>query len=301
MSDEQNGAAGGDGAGNNPGGDNNGGNANESWRNALPENFREAPFIGKAETPEAALQAIQNAASWMGNSLRIPGPDASAEDQSAFAQRAMEKIPGLIKAPNPDDPEQVAAILAKLGAPGSADQYVLPDGVDPAVGANLREWANDAGMTKGQWDIWISKYASNNSDTAATNQAAFDAEQSRLLGEWGMAYDQKAANIYVLMEQLQAPDAVKEAVKSRTLPPDQMRMWDRLVSSVGDEGAPLAAIGKGTDSPKMSPAEAKAQIDEIMKRPEYFDPSSPQQASLMKKVQELFKFVPHQSSNPFAP
>ena len=50
-----------------------------SWKDALPEALRDAPYFKKAETVDQVLADLQGAAAWQGNSLRIPGPDATPD------------------------------------------------------------------------------------------------------------------------------------------------------------------------------------------------------------------------------
>jgi hypothetical protein len=292
-------AGGGDGAGGDNGAAGGGGDGGGSWTDSLPSDFRNAPFIAKAANQADALQAIQNAASWMGNSIRIPGPDASDADKTAFAQKAMEKIPGLMQTPNFEDPAQMAAIMKKMGKPDTAEGYKAPESMDAGQAAQLQAMALESGMTVKQWDTFSSKMAATQNEGAGAAKLAQEQAMQTLVGEWGMAYDQKAADVFVLMQKMQAPAEMIQAVKDRTIEAGQLRMWDRMVESIGSEGNPLSSMGKDQGPGFMTPAEAKSQIDEIMARPEYFDKASPQQAALRAKVQKLFSYVPAKTNNPF--
>ena len=275
--------AGGDGAG-----------SNTDWRSDLPEAFRDLPFVGKANTIEEAVQGIRNASSYMGNSIRIPGPDSSAEDRAKFAQKAIEKFPGLIPSPDPDNPEAVNAILARLGMPKEASDYGVPESTPYSAEAigEMKAWAHEAGMTKKQWESFFGKMAGKATDADAMLAATTKAQHDALVGEWGMAYDEKCGQIMHLLSKLEAPEALKDAIKGRTLDPDSMKLFDKLAVAINEEGAPMAGFGKGDTTTRLTPAEAQARVHEVMGDPDYFDANSPRQKMLMKKVRDYLGDVP---------
>ena len=132
------------------------------WIQALPEQLRDAPFLGKASSPEDAVAKLAHAAKLVGTSIRIPGEDATDDDRAAFYNKLAE-VPGVAKLPLSDDEDGLAAILAKLGAPDTPDGYKPPElegfEWDQATFENLRKYAKDAGMTTRQFDKFARQLA----------------------------------------------------------------------------------------------------------------------------------------------
>ena len=124
---------------------------------SLPENLRDLPFLSGADSPEVFKQRIQDASQWMGNSLRLPGPDAPDDDRNAFYAKVMEKVPGLMITPNLEDPDGMTQVFSKLGRPDNADKYSAPEGIalEGEVLGQLKSLAFKANLTQKQFDAYV--------------------------------------------------------------------------------------------------------------------------------------------------
>ena len=266
----------------------------KSWRDDIPQEMRDqlltTPHFAKASSLKEYIDHVSSDAKWRGQSLRIPGKDASDDDMKAFAARAMEKIPGLYTLPG-DDADAQRALYRKLGAPEQAEQYTMPEGVtlDTERANALRDQALQANMTQSQFEA-LANLAGQSvaADNAAA--AAFKAEQDKLYGEWGMAYDGKAADIYVLLQQMGQSEKA-EMVRSRQLPASDMRMLDQMVKAIGSEGNDMSQMRSNSQQQMVTPAEAQSRIQEILNDGAYFEHGTPKQQALMEEMAKLQSMI----------
>lgn len=265
------------------------------WREALPEEMRELPFIGKAKDLNEAINGIKNAAETMGNSLRMPGPNAGDEDVKTFTARVLEKMPGLMPVPNPDDEEGYATVLQRLGAPADPKAYKAPDVADfvwpEGTLEGMRAQAQKAGLTQKQFTQYAQQVGEELKTSTLNRSQTLDANMAAIKQEWGQAFDQRQQQITQFLDSSKAPEGLRDAVKNGTADPDTLRwLHATAVAKAGEkpEGADQGSPGGEPGAP--TPEEAKAQIQEIFNNPEYFKPG-PVQQQLMKKMLELQKFA----------
>lgn len=270
-------------------------NKDVSWRDSLPEEMRELPFIGKADTLESAVDAIKDAGQWMGNSIRIPGDAASDEDKAKFTQKVLEKFPDLMPKPGVDDDENYAKVLAALGTPGEGKDYDMPDVDDfewqDDFADNLRSIAQAAGLTKKQFKQWAKDIGTRNRDEMLTRNSAHEDDIAIVRKEWGEAFESKVKQLSRWLEDSEAPDGFVQAVKNKAVPSDTLKWLNSLhEKSNPAEGSNVADQGMNDGEAPITPAEADAQIHEILNNPAYFDSGNPLQKVLMKKMARLQKF-----------
>ena len=237
-----------------------------SWKDSLPEGLRDAPYFKNAESPDQVLADLTNAAAWQGNSMRIPGPDAPPEQRMEVAQKAMEKMPELMLTPNREDPERMDALWKQMGRPESPDGYQAPEGADLA---DLKAFAHQANLTAEQFQTLADNMVTNQNQSMEKAQLELQSQYQTLSQEWGAAYDQNMQDIGKLLSN--APDSVKQAYESKTLPADQLR-WLHEISQLGSESAQVP--GQAEAAPRiMNPDDARAQLGEIEAR--LFDVNCP--------------------------
>lgn len=240
---------------------------------AVPEWLAEAPFFKAEEGTKSAdqiLADLNNAAQWMGNSLRMPGPDAPAEDIAKLQERVMEKIPGLMK--TPEDPEQAGAIFAKLGKPETAEGYKLPEGVelDSAQAGEIMAWAHDADMTQSQFERYLGKYVEAGQAGAERARQEHEQSMAALKADLGAAFDvKKSEAIDFLRSNDHTPKNVVDALENDLLPADQVRWLMSLADAISPEDGDFQRQESSASS-VVSPSEAVEQIDEITRR--LYDP-----------------------------
>jgi hypothetical protein len=231
-----------------------------NWRDALPEQLRDAPFLNKADKPlEQVIADLTNAAGHMGNSIRIPGPDADDEAIAKFRSQAVEKIPGLMAVPDPDSDDYVAT-LQKLGMPEAADKYKVPEDC-PIEGEDLGRLMAEAhkhGLTQKQFAGQLGDLIAQVNDAKERQQLQADEQRAILKGEWGEAFDDRSAAVDQFLAE--APEALRNMPKDA----ETMRWLYGLAESFneGNEAARQADGGRAT----LTPGEALEQANEVLMR-----------------------------------
>jgi hypothetical protein len=254
------------------------------WKQSLPEPLRDAPFFAKATSVDAVLADIKNAAQHMGNSIRIPGPDASAEDRAAFRKKAAERIGELMEVPNPDDEEGYKTVLKKLGALEKAEDYPSFDG---EVSDDLRQLAAEAGMTKKQYEAFFGKLTASQKEAVLAQQAAQQEAIAPLKAEWGAAFDKRIADTADILLKAGAPEQVIQGLSTQTMTPDAIKWLYDVGQKLAPPGSVIAAQGKTPDASALTPAEIQAQITDIQRNADYRDTRSPNQKYLVQKMVKL--------------
>lgn len=267
----------------------------EEATNAVPEWLSEAPFFRPSEdgakSADQILADLNDAAQHMGNSLRIPGPDAGEDAMATFQTRAMEKIPGLMKTPDAEDAEGMSAIFGKLGRPAGADGYKVPEGLDltPEQAGQVMGMAHAADMTQGQFSKYVSDWAAANGAAVTEAQNKHSQALEALKGEWGATYDKNVGEIAsFLKSNSSTPDSVLQALEGGQLPAEQVRWLHSLAESVSPEDGQFHQQ-EDAGSGLVSPSEARDQIEEINVRliNESKDMTTNQRQGLMVKLLKL--------------
>jgi hypothetical protein len=280
--------------------ENNQGATGDDWLQSIPEELRSASFIrpgedGKPKPLAQVVADLNDAAQYMGNSLRIPGPDAGADDLRKFHDRVMEKIPGLMPTPNLEDPDSLNQTFAKLGRPEGADGYKAPDGItmDPEQLGQLKAIAHKANLTQKQFADYLANWSE--ADSGVREQAAAKHQEAvaALKGEWGAAYDERVGQINAFLKTNSAtPQYVLEALEAGTLPAEQVRWLYAMADAVGNEDGQFFQQQGDTGAPLVAPDEAKARIAEITAR--LYDRSNPPTAdemNILDKKQEAYEHM----------
>jgi len=263
------------------------------WRASLPPELGTAPWIRSAPSLEQAVADMQRAAEVTGNSLRIPGPDASEQQRQEFYQRVLEKAPGLM--PKPADEASLKLALKALGMPDDPGKYQLPEieGMeiaDERVG-ELRAMAHQAGLTGKQFEGFMQQMLSQDVQRMADARAAADSDLAQLKGEWGSAHDTRMQQIVQLAASTDAPQDLVEALQSGGINADTLRWFHTLVERMGaPEGGAVADQGKQPAKGPLTPAEAFAQLEEVEAQlVGKFDIPAERKQYLMKRRLELMQ------------
>jgi hypothetical protein len=259
----------------------------EEFKAALPEDLRANPSITKFKDLGALAKSYVEAQGLLGNSIRPPSAEATAEAKADFRKKLMEKVPELVYAPEGDE-ETEKALYARLGRPEKADAYeVVAEAADAGMNADeLRALATAVGLTKKQF---TSLQKAMIEPTLALKQKAADAQKA-LKTEWGVAYDERLADAKAAAAKMGL-----SAEEVAALPASQLKAFANVAKAVGAGGAPFDGDHKGAArGGKKTPAEANAEIEEIQNRPEYFRPQPHQRATherLKLRVQELMEMA----------
>jgi hypothetical protein len=258
------------------------------WLEQLPEVLREAPFIGKADSPEDALAKIQHAANTVGRSVRFPDEETSDEKRAEFYQKIAEAVPDIVRMPTDDeDPEQAAAFNARFGVPEKAEDFALPEVEnwewDGAYAATMRENALAAGMNQRQFERYAKGLAIAGLKADEVAAIAIEEAKSALKAEWGAAYEERTAMIDKYLEMSKAPEQLRDMAKNGDMDAATMQWMYEAADSFKSEMGNLTIRDKLKEAP-LTPMEVQEKINDIVKDPNYFKAGSVEQRVLVDRM-----------------
>lgn len=246
-----------------------------SWYSGLSEELQSDPFVQKYGSMEEALKGGASASKMIGNSIRLPGEDAT--------------------------PDELDKIYNKLGRPESADGYDLKaptfkddDGNEHAIfdmndeaGKMASESFHKLRLTPEQANGVMQLYGQQRiADLGDANEMMQQQQvemgqesQSQLMQEWGDKYEanmsiaKKAAERFGIMEDVNELGLGNSA--------SMIKMLHTLSEHIGESKltGDFSASGGGFE-------EAIANIE---KSPEFNDKSHPGHAAVAAKRLELYK------------
>lgn len=248
-----------------------GGDGIPEWVQQLPEEFHEVKMLHQYKDLPSAIKGFQDTKQAVSQGIRLPSEEAGPEELAEFRSKLMEKDVGLVAIPGPDaTPEEMAAFNKRLGVPEDYTAYEAPpvEGMElpPERLDFLRKTAHETGVTTKQFEKFMGKVLE--ADAKAVLQG--DEERQRgvtaLKNEWGDTFDHRLGRAGTFLENSEAPEALKEALKGNLLGAETLKWLDSLATRTGEKG------GKGNDPLKdengediLTPDECRARADEIMK------------------------------------
>ncbi len=262
--------------------------APQDWKAGIPEDIRGHESLKDFKDAGALAKSYIETKAMVGQSMRLPGPEASAEERAAFVSKLHEKYPQSVYVPA--SPEEAAAlekqIWAKLGRPDDANGYSL-EGVD--LGGvelpveSLAKAAADLGMTKAQFQALARRVAKEQAEAASASKAAQDA----LKKEWGAAHGEKLSAAAATAAKLGFPARVVESIKAGRLSLEEAKAYDALTAAVGGSGRQVG--DQGSSPGKLTPEEAKIRLSELGRNPAFWNGSGPEHDALVAKQRELME------------
>jgi len=293
------------------GGQGNGGGGEPSWTEALPEAVREWDEVKNSDAPEKFWDQMVNMRSHLGSSIRIPGEDAGKEDIAAFHEKLKNKVPGLMETPDFENDEALQTLYSRMGRPKEAKDYAIPElkdslgnvieNVDTGWAESFKELAYKAGLSQQKYADIVSAVAASNAAQNAKVLEAQAADKAELEKEWGAAFDRNTKIVETFIMKSDAPDSLKEAMKSGTVGKDIMVWMHNLASQTLGNGSDF----QGDDSNKgvMTPEEATIRISEIRNNKEhpYNKKNDPGHAAAMKQMRQLYELKNPTSGKNAAP
>lgn len=253
----------------------------------LPALVTEAPDFNTFVKNAVELKAYQ------GDSLRIPGPEASTEDRTAFHAKLAERVPGVYYMPDPESPDQIKALQRKLGAPEDGNGYTFtpPEGgdLDEAMTAQYRTWANDLDMTQAQADGIYKKFNEYQLAAIGVIKQGHTESLGTLKAEWGVTYPDKVKKIDHLVSKYENTDGFRAELAAGNVPPHILKMFSQMADGLLGEGMQMVGTGEGTQPSGLPPDEAAARAAEVRAHPAFFDDAHPEHVAMVKKHVEYMK------------
>ena len=246
--------------------------ANVSWQETVPEFARDWNQVKESATPEDFFNRVGEMRSHIGQSVRIPGQDASSEDMQGFYQKLQDKVPGLMPTPDLENQESINEIYKRLGRPDAVDGYTDVSGDEMAFNdgqmAELKGLAHDLGLTKKQFEHLASKVGGENFNNNSGLQDKLNENSKVLQEKWGLSAEAKYQETVNFAEQANAPKQLIEGLKARQIDSETVLWLSGLAQSVSEK-TQVSFQGNNANGSAITPDEAHLKIDEILNNPEH--------------------------------
>ena len=265
-------------------------NTTSDWRSSLPEDIRSAKAFDSVKDVNSLAKQFLDAQSHMGNSIRIPGEDAGQEAIDAFNQKLMNKTSLMQR---PETPEDYDSVFKSMGKPEDASGYAVPEDVAGSYD-HLRDLALSANMTNKQFESLVKSVSQLDATALETQQAQQQESINGVKKEWGAAFDQNSSQAVAALEATGAPDSVIEMAKAGNVDGQTLKWFHALSQKIGG-GEGSNAVAENGGNQVMTPAEARAQLDEIMKNGfadksgPYWNTNHPRHEDIRAKAMSLRK------------
>lgn len=253
----------------------------------VPPELHEDATLKEIKDVPTAMKVLVDLKSYQGQSIRIPSKEAGAEALAEFHTRLKEKVPSLIDVPT-DEAELGKVedvVLARFGKPKEAKAYPsltdakieVPEGVKIDED-NLRELAFKLKLTKsGYLELARSTVAEQTKRTQLGSE-----NRKALKTELGEAFEERLLAAASIAKKLGADEATIQAVKTGAADPALTRQYLAAAKLAGTEGEGFGGTTGGGQG-KLTPAEAEAKFNEILRNPALFDGSDPTHNDVVAK------------------
>ena len=278
--------------------------ASNTWREALPEEIREAGSLKDIPDVNTLAKSYVDAQSFIGRSIRIPGEDASDEVRSEFNAKLTE-VPGVGRIPTEESSsEDWGTFYNQLGRPQSVDDYKIerPENLpgDPEAERGFLEKMHEVGLNNKQASELINWMHDGNQNVTAEMQETQDRSLQALKTEWGQAFDQKLGQARNAL-QAYGDDDLVEMLNNTGLgdSPSMIKAFAKIGEGLTEDAA--LNLG-GSQASRNTPAEAWSQINEIIGNAAhpYNDANHPAHNAEVDRVARLYQAA-YQSSDDSEP
>lgn len=249
----------------------------DDWRESLPADIRNG--LGDVNTVEDLAKGYVNAQGMIGNSIRIPGKDAGAEDWEKFYGKFAD-VPGLTRY----DPNDLTSLYEAAGRPADAKGYQIEGAPE-----DFLEAAHAAGLNRQQVESLLEYENNINAQHESAEHDAVNKGIDSLRNEWGLAFDRKVEEGQRAVSFLeQTAPGLSQALDATGAGnhPAVIKLFQALGANL-KEGQGFAGT-HGTNS-GITPAEARAQIAEIQNNPQH--PYHNGDETALEKFLELHRFA----------
>ncbi|RKZ84259.1 MAG: hypothetical protein DRQ39_08545 [Gammaproteobacteria bacterium] len=253
------------------------------WRDSLPDTLKSNPSLADVKDIGALAQRFVDTKAMVGNSMRMPTDDAGQEDITAFANKILENANlGLMRKPDSEDADGMAAIYNSMGRPEDVSGYVAGEGVDATAFGAMAATAHELGLSKHQYEAMSLAHAKMQQGVVDHQTGERNQGLEQLQGEWGGAYNEKVGRAGQLIKQLGGHEQLEKAIADGNIDAQTLRLFDTIAQQVGAEGTPLAEqVDQVT---QRTPDELRQRRNEITDRLIKEDMSQQQRDDLQAKL-----------------
>ena len=246
----------------------NGGENGGNWYDSFPAEVQQWDEVTNSQSPDQFWQRITNHRQHIGQSIRIPTEDASAEDMQAFYDKIAKRAPNLMPTPETDDENAVAEVYKRLGLPEDVKGYGDIEGDTVAFNEGqldqLKQLAHEAGLTKSQFAKLAQKIGENTLNDNNALEDARNAVINELKNDWGMAAEDRLKETNSFLKQSGAPDSIGEALANNNLDAATTKWLYELAKNVHETSEGSSQNNGNFNSNSLDPFEAQERITDIL-------------------------------------
>ena len=274
-----------------------GGGDGDVWSKGLPEKVQEWDEVKNSDTSDKFWDQVTNMRQFLGQSIRIPGEEASDADKLAFHDKLQSKVPGLISTPDYKDAEATGKFYNALGRPEKHEEYKMPTIDDKGVELDSKPAeqfmpiAHKHGLTQAQFEGIITDMSGNNVELAVAAGVKQQEGVTLLKNEWGLAYEKNFNRIANVVKNTGAPVALQDAIVTGNIDPESAKWLLGIANSFKGESSNL--IDDKSNDNVLTPVQARAEISEIRNNQDhdYWHAERPGNADAKKHMSALYKML----------
>lgn len=261
----------------------------QTWRDNLPDEIKDAPGLKDVSDVSSLAKQFLDQQSYLGRTIRVPSGDALPEELKEFDDKIVDKSRGrLIKAPDLTKQEQSRDFLKSIGMPETPEDYGVPKmdfeaNLPQEHITNIQTVAHDLGLTKEQYNKYITQTAKATSDMSTSDQKAYDDDVKGLRRDWGQDTDRRMKVGIQLANNLGLPQPFLDVANSNKLSGDWHKALYSLSEQLSGEKSELSSQAGG--SGVETPIEMGARRDELQRRMGMLDKeSTPDKRAQQKRL-----------------
>ena len=263
--------------------------ATGTWRESLPEDLREVGSLKDIPDVATLAKAYNDAQSFIGRSVRIPGEDADADVWSDFKGK-LTQVPGIAQVPtDASSEEEWMAFYNSMGRPEAADGYKVGESSDPDTDSAILEQFHKVGLSNSQATAMMDWMRSGNNQVDEQYTQQREEAVGLLRTEWCDAYDNKITDARNALRTYGGDALIQELDESG------MGNSPALIKAFAGVGANLTEVcpmGEGGQrSFTMTPTEALEKISDVLgnaKHP-YNDNTHPSHDQEVQRMSTLYQ------------
>ena len=276
-----------------------------NWRDGLSDVLKGSTALADVKDVASLAQQFVDQQSYLGSAIRVPSEDASKEDKQAFYDKVQSHAPNLMPRPVAGDTEQMNALFAAMGRPDESSGYEkveVPEGIsfaDDRLEA-FQGMAHKHGLSNEQFKGVLGDVLALDAQNMQSMDEAVVTSRQAIEQEWGAVFKDRESQAIAAAEATGAPDAIIQMAKEGKIGGDTLKWMYSLATKIGGSEGSFAK-DQGNSNGRMTPADAQAQISDIMnnRKHPYWDSHHPENAAAIKKVVALGAFADPSASTNF--
>lgn len=264
-----------------------------SFIDSLPEDLRGEVGLKDFKDVGGLAKSFIDSQRMIGNSIRIPGEDASDEVRNEFYQKLSE-VPGVMRSPNMDDADAMGQFYNALGRPESAEGYKLDIGEDISLDAGqvdkFKEFAHKNGFNNKQVNELMKFEVERANAQSEMAEVKRNEAEAVLREKWGHEYSNRVNGAKLALKSYSEkyPEAIADLLGSQAgNNPALVAILSDLAVSLQEQGTigEVSRVQYGITS-----EEAKEQINEILhnKSHAYYNEYDVTHDAAVEKVSKLY-------------